>query len=150
VEATGFDPLGYQWFLDNEPILGADVDTYIIDSTMPEDLGEYMCEITDACDQSVFSDSAGLIFHPPVEIVDQPVGGEFCVGDQVTLFVIDSGGITYQWFKDDAEIDGATQFFLIIDSAGIDDSGTYRVDIFGECDATTSDDAVVNVIECEP
>jgi uncharacterized surface protein with fasciclin (FAS1) repeats len=40
-----------------------------------------------------------------------------------------SGAVTYQWFKDDAEIEGATQPTYTIASAALDDAGEYALEV---------------------
>lgn len=46
VTATGSTPLTYQWYVDGNPINGADQSTYTIPSVTPGDEGDYTVEIT--------------------------------------------------------------------------------------------------------
>ncbi|MGK0186957.1 MAG: hypothetical protein ACI9R3_002742 [Verrucomicrobiales bacterium] len=67
-------------------------------------------------------------------IGQQPVGGEFNVGEGTTLSVEAVGTeLTYQWFKgsDGARtaIDGATSASLEFASLTLDDAGTYSVEV---------------------
>ena len=62
------------------------------------------------------------------------------------LFVSTTGGPSYQWFKDGKPIPDATDFFLSILDAAIEDSGAYHVAATYECNTVTSDIAFVDVI----
>jgi hypothetical protein len=141
--------LRFQWQFNEVDIPGANEETLTIESTRPEDSGSYRCLVADDCDQNAASQSAELEFHPDPEIVDQPIGDEYCTGDDIILFAIVGDAESFQWYKDDVPIDGETEFYLIISSATPEDGGVYYVDVIGRCVTVPSDDAVVTVIDCE-
>lgn len=145
IEATGVKPLSYQWQRDGEDLKGETEPLLFIEAVMPEDVGAYRCIVTSLCGQNTTSDAANLFAHD-VEITEQPVGAEPCVGDNVFLFVGAIGGPAYQWFKDDESIPGATSFFLSILDATLEDSGAYHVEATNDCNGVTSDVAIVEVI----
>lgn len=66
----------------------------------------------------------------PAPVIDaQPQGLNLNVGDEATFVVQASSDepISYQWQKDGQDIDGATSATFTIPSAGVSDSGAYRV-----------------------
>ena len=62
------------------------------------------------------------------------------------MFVTTTGTPTFQWFKDDEEIQGATQVFFAIANASPEDAGIYHVVAMNECNTAVSNDAVVTVL----
>jgi hypothetical protein len=71
-----------------------------------------------------------------------------CVGDDVTLTVSASGSapLSYQWFKNNILIGGATSSSLLLTNIQTGDAGTYKVTVSNDCvDVATSTDAVVTV-----
>jgi predicted outer membrane repeat protein len=59
-------------------------------------------------------------------IIEQPIGGIFCAGDSLTLFVFIKDTANYQWFKDGIEIQGAQQKTFKIDSLFYQNEGNYN------------------------
>ncbi|NIA15177.1 MAG: hypothetical protein GWP08_13985, partial [Nitrospiraceae bacterium] len=63
------------------------------------------------------------------EIVEQPVGGWFEVGERLELRVGLSGmvgEVSYQWVKDGSEIVGATGAVFEVASLSVSDAGWYQ------------------------
>lgn len=121
-----------------------------IETVAKDDLGSYAATVTDNCDHLEISQAAALDLFPDATVLAQPEGGVFCTGDNIFLFVSATGAQVFQWFKEDQALPGATDFFLSILDAGIEDSGTYMVDVIGGCNTASSEPAVVDVIECPP
>ena len=86
-------------------------------------------------------------FCLPVDINQQPNGGEFCEFQSLTLTVVATGSptITYQWRKDGVDIDGETGSSLIFDSLDPADTGSYDCVVENGCASLISDSAVVDV-----
>lgn len=148
VAADGLPPLSYQWQLDGEDIVGATEDSHQIAAFGPEHLGAYRCEIVDGCESSSFSDLAVLSSDDPTYNL-QPEGGESCIGDNLFPYVEVTGDPDYQWFKDDEALPDATTFFLSILDATLQDSGTYHVVATNDCGESTSDEAIITIIDCD-
>jgi hypothetical protein len=148
VDASGFGSLSYQWQVDQVDISGATDPTFSIDSPTESDIGRYRCVVTDDCGQSTPSGEAEFI-DASVAFKIQPVGGSFCVGDSPILFATISGIGDFQWFKDGVAIPDATSFFLVLDDVSLGESGVYVMVATDRCNnATTSDEAVVEVVSC--
>ena len=66
----------YQWYLNDLPIAGATDATYSIESAMPEDAGNYYCEVMGECG-NVMSETVTLTVEPWTQKIDflGPVNG---------------------------------------------------------------------------
>jgi len=152
VEATGTEPLGYQWrkdgveLADDDRVSGSLTDTLTIDPVTPGDAGDYDVFVQNACGDAT-SDPATLTVDALPVIIEQPTDENVCAGDAVMLTVIAEGAepLSYQWRKDGVEIDGATESSYAIDPVTVDDAGDYDVVVSNECDTTTSDAATLFV-----
>lgn len=84
----------------------------------------------------------------PVAITVQPVGKTVAASDNVTLSVSHSGtASSYQWFKNDTAIAGATGPVLTINNAAGSNSGSYTVEVKNNVNTVRSLAAVVTVNE---
>ena len=82
---------------------------------------------------------------PPV-VTTQPVGGAFLSGIPLNLSVAARGAdLTYQWFKDNQAIGGATSNTLGFAQLAVSDAGSYHVVVSNAAGAVTSEDAVLTV-----
>jgi len=81
-------------------------------------------------------------------ITTQPQGVTSCSGRPLTLTVATStGGTTYQWRKDGANIAGATTATYTVANAATSASGSYDVILSTSCGSKTSDAAVVVIAD---
>jgi hypothetical protein len=82
----------------------------------------------------------------PTAISKQPQGVTVDEGAAIELSVTATGGtLTYQWFRNDAPIDGATLATLRIAAATANDAADYRCVVTGGCGVVTSEAATVRV-----
>jgi len=88
---------------------------------------------------------------PPAEIpptiVTQPESMRVNEGDTVLLSVLAQGSppLTYQWFRNDTLIAGATNASLALDPVAFDDAGTYYATVSNAFGIATSSNAVLSV-----
>ena len=84
---------------------------------------------------------------PPV-ILQQPVSTSVRVGEELFLEVIaaSGGNVTFQWFKDDVAISGATNSTLLISDVQVVNAGVYHVAVGNSIGDTVSEEAIVTVI----
>ena len=62
-----------------------------------------------------------------------------CENDPVTIDVVATGtNLTYQWYKDEIAIPGATDAVYTIAALGLSDAGKYHCIVSGECDSQKS------------
>ena len=87
---------------------------------------------------------------PPVPptITMQPISQSAQVGGQVSFSVSYQGdnSFTFQWYKNDAAIQGQTSSIFSIGSVAESDAGSYTVKITNKGGSVTSDAAVLTVI----
>ncbi|MFC2090109.1 immunoglobulin domain-containing protein [Bacteroidota bacterium] len=148
VAVSDSDNSSYQWKKNGAVLVdgvnnvdGALTETLTIEPLESVNGGVYSCEVTGLCNTES-SNFASLKVLPITEITNQPDEQTVNEGEQVT-FSIEAVGynLSYQWYKDGTEIQGATNSTFIIDAAqNIVDEGTYNCIVTGEsCGATDSD-----------
>ncbi|MEK7675951.1 MAG: chitobiase/beta-hexosaminidase C-terminal domain-containing protein, partial [Verrucomicrobiota bacterium] len=88
-----------------------------------------------------------LSSEQPPAIEQQPVGGTFLAGTNVTLEVTATGAapLTYQWRKDGANISGANGGSLTLTNVHFGNAGSYGVVVSNSVGSVTSSVAVVTV-----
>ena len=126
----------YQWFRNDEPITGANSPSLTINPANTNHTGAYTCLVVK--DGIEDRSSASIVtVNPTTQIAVGPTGGTKCEGDMHVFSVVAKGkNLSYQWFKDEVEIDGETSAELILLDLDVDDSGTYRCEVTGDCGVT--------------
>jgi len=146
IEATGTEPVTYQWIYDGETISGETNATIQI-STSTANSGTYSCEVTGECGIDI-SDNAAILIQSATTITSQPPQDiTVCEGGaeiQLQVEASGTGTITYQWNYNDAEITGEINSTINI-TADPENSGSYNCTITGECGMITSEDTEVNI-----
>jgi hypothetical protein len=87
----------------------------------------------------------------PPEVTGHPISATRLTGGWVS-FTVAAGGpdLTYQWQKDDEDIDGATAATYTIDPVTAADAGSYRCVVINPDGSDTSDEAVLTVLTQYP
>lgn len=103
---------GYQWYGNGELIPGATNSVYSFTATLTLSGSSIYCIVYNATD-TVWSDTATLTVNAlpktPANITVEPVSDTVTAGQAATFFVTASGsGLTYQWYRNDSLIAGAT------------------------------------------
>jgi len=147
VAASGSGDLTYQWFKNGVAIDGATSASYTIAAVSSGDLGTYVVTVTNSLGTAT-SDAVTLSLPGssiPV-ITTQPHSISAPSGSSATFSVVASGSsLTYQWFKDSAEISGATSASYNIASVGSSAAGTYFVRITNTAGSVDSNFATLTV-----
>lgn len=130
-EHVGSAPLTYQWYKNGEALPGATGPTLTIDPVLAADEGTYQLKAGNPLSTEVASRSALLtVIGIPVTISDstQPEDRRVVEGASVTFTVVAVGSapLSYQWFKGDQEIPGATSASYTIPSVVTSDAGQYH------------------------
>jgi len=151
VEATGTEPLSYQWFKNNSTIQGATSANLEVLNVSMSDGGDYKCVVTNSVG-SIESDVAVVVVKETAlvpSITIQPISVELKIGETIDLSVVATGTapLSYQWYKDGAKIQGATKADLERMSVSQSDAGAYRVVVTNANGSVTSETAVVVVKE---
>jgi hypothetical protein len=84
---------------------------------------------------------------PTPTIIEQPSSQTILLGDGAAFNInsIDEGPLSYQWFKDNAEIVGATGNTYIIQTSTLNDNGDYHATVTNGDGTTTSNIATLTV-----
>ena len=154
VVQAGGEIEGYQWYKDDAVINGETEKTLTISNLNLDDVGTYKVEIEGKCNELITSNEVNLTLNSAPTISTQPVGKNIFEEEAFTLSVVadnpgdDNSNLTYQWLKDDQEIDGANQSEYSVPSANLSDAGMYKVAVSNSCDLEiTSDEIEVKVLE---
>ena len=150
VNASGLEPLEFQWRLNGVDIPGAQSAMLEIDPVEPDDAGEYTVYINNPCGDIV-SNPALLTVDVAPTITSQPVGGTVCAGGFIEFEVVAIGTepLDYKWYLDGNLIGGATESTYQIPFVQSDDVGDYTVEVSNYCDHVVSDPATL-VVDVAP
>ncbi|MBQ7589377.1 MAG: immunoglobulin domain-containing protein, partial [Verrucomicrobia bacterium] len=147
VTATGTD-LTYQWYKDGNAIEGATGTSYTINSVQLSDNGVYTVSAKDFLNTVTVSNEAELTVVEKPVIVGNPVSAVVNEGGSVTFEAEVSGiGLSYQWFKNDEPISGATGSSYTINPVKPENAGSYAVEVTNIAGTVSSELAELTVIE---
>jgi hypothetical protein len=147
VTAEGPEPLSYQWYFGGQPIVGATEPSYTIDSAVIGDTGSYRVEVANPCGSDMSAPATLTVLDEAPTIAEQPQAVTACEGATVAFTVTPAGDppFEYQWYKDGAEIDGATGESYTAEDITVDDAGAYSVVVTNACGLAESDAATLTV-----
>ena len=147
VGADGED-LGFQWEKDGDPVPGQESATLIISSSTPADAGRYRVIVSNP-GGSVMSRAVDLaVLLPLPVIVGQPTDQNVAVGEDVLFRASATGeGLTYQWVKDDAALEGKTEPQLALSNVQLRDAGHYRLIVSNPKGTVATGTATLTVAE---
>jgi hypothetical protein len=153
VNATGTEPLTYQWqynesnLSDDGRINGSTASQLNIPLATNSDEGIYKVTIYSGCG-NITSSSATLAVTDSTAITTQPLNQTLLVNDDAHFSVEATGaGLSYQWQKDGTDITGATSKTYSITGVQTTDAGVYRCVVTGTCGEIASDIAILTVNE---
>ena len=152
VTASGTAPFTYQWKKGGTNIAGATSISYVLANVTISDAAAYTVEVSNSLGSSLSNIATLSVVNPPVFTL-QPVATNASVGQSFTLSSLATGDSppTYQWFKNNVAISGATSATYTVSSAVLADAGTYKVSasntVSGTLVSTDSNAVAVTVIE---
>lgn len=148
VQASGIQPITYQWRLNGTAISGATNPTLTIPNAQPANAGSYSCQAVNPHGITI-SSSATLVVYDPLVITKQPVNLTANVGTTPIFSVTASGAapITYQWFKEGAilltnQVYSTCRFTNV----QLSQAGIYYVEISNPAGTVTSEQVVLTVL----
>ncbi|MFC2114566.1 immunoglobulin domain-containing protein, partial [Bacteroidota bacterium] len=115
--ASGANPISYQWYLNGSPITSATNKTYSIAKAKVADAGSYYCIASNSCG-SAQSTTATLTMNTKPVVVTYSDSTTMCVGHSEILSIGATGTnpITYQWYRNMSPITNATNSYYLISS----------------------------------
>lgn len=128
VAATGgYSPLSYQWRWEGINIPGQTSATY--STTAYSGFGgEFTCLVTDANGRTAESAPATLTVDATVQILVDPIGGDFYVGESTSLTVSAEGtALGYEWRKNGVALGAPSSATLSLNNLATGNAGTYTV-----------------------
>lgn len=153
VTAAGTGTLSYQWSKDGSPISGATNATYPIASASVADTGSYTVKVSNAYGYETSASATVSINSAAAPVFTaQPSSQSVDAGTTLTLTAAASGAPTptYQWFKDNVAISGATSATYTVASATTASAGSYKVVATNSQGAATSNTVTVTVVTAAP
>ena len=142
VEATGTQPIVYQWKKNSVTLDGATLSSLLV-----TEAGTYMAVASNAAG-TVNSTNAVVIFNGPPTVTVTPATLTIVTPATLTFNTTNITGtapITYQWYKNSTLITGATGTSLTITPTTTADTGTYMISAHNVAgNATSTGTAVVN------
>jgi len=151
VVATGTAPLTYQWSKNGSAISGATGSSYTTPATVSGDNGStFTVAVTNAAGSKT-SNAATLTVtggSTAPTITTQPQSQTVTVGATATFSVVATGTapLTYQWSKNGAAINGATNSTYTTPATVIGDNGsTFTVTVSNVAGSKTSNAAMLTV-----
>jgi Alpha-tubulin suppressor and related RCC1 domain-containing proteins len=133
-DATGAQPLAFQWRYNGAPIFNATNRYLVVDHVQFSDAGNYSTRVTNLQGQAT-SDAANLTVLRDPNVVTSPpytnilIGQSFCLAASVT----GEQPISYQWrrngiaLSDNGHVSGAASSVLCISSSDFIDGGDYQL-----------------------
>ena len=148
VVAQGTAPLSYQWLRDGMAIPGATAPIYTSSILGPSDDGAVYAVDVSNVTGTVRSASAILRVHAPPAIIAHPVDLTLYEGSVANFAVTAESRVpqTYQWFRNDQAIDGATGRTFASAIVTLADSGaSYSVAVANLAGTTMAGPALLTV-----
>ncbi|MBM4150821.1 MAG: hypothetical protein FJ219_04135 [Ignavibacteria bacterium] len=150
VTATGSN-VRYQWYSNGAALTGETNASFsrIADTvTLPSEK-EYFCIITSDCGTDttikvrfISLPAVTFVTTYPTEGVNVDFGTNFTFTANAT-----GSNLTYKWYKDGVEINGANQAsYTLINATRKDQNSKYKVEVTGDCGTIASKDINVTVI----
>lgn len=144
VTAEGERPLTYQWRKDGVTIPGATASSYYLWSPVSANAGSYSVVVTNRNGSATSSAAVLTMATTPTAapVITQHPGSQTATSNSgsvsLSVSVLDSTGVSYQWRKDGVPLTGSTSSYLYTTSAG-----RYSVVATNSVGSATSYDAVV-------
>ncbi|MBE7503556.1 MAG: PQQ-binding-like beta-propeller repeat protein [Verrucomicrobiales bacterium] len=146
VEASGTEPLAYQWRKDGVAVEGAVTRLFSLAAATPVDAGGYDVIVTNEVG-AITSVVARLAVLLPPSIVTQPQDVSAFEGDEVRFSVVAAGAepLQYAWTHNEAGIAGADGSILTLDRISLEDGGTYQVVVSNAAGSVSSELAMLDI-----
>lgn len=131
VAGTGTATLNYQWYLNNQLLLGETSPTLNFASLFWTHRGTYKCVVTNAVGKAT-SKNMTVAMTSPAVIITPPASTKIPTKGKRTLNVVAGGtpALRYQWLKDGNPIPGATKSSLTLSNASQLTEGSYQVQVY--------------------
>jgi hypothetical protein len=146
--ATPQNQVTYQWFKNGAKLPGETASSISVTGPSNNLVGDYYVEAISSSGTVKSETATILLLQNPPTIVEQPQSITVDDGGQLKLQLAANGqNLKYQWFKNGAKIDGATESDYMILEAHTEDAGDYYAVITNPSGEAISSTALVQVLE---
>ncbi|MCF8254483.1 MAG: gliding motility-associated C-terminal domain-containing protein [Bacteroidia bacterium] len=137
----------YQWYKNGNSILGATLDSLIINGIQASDTGNYFVTVKGNCD-SINSIEVKLGIYMAPQILVQTDSLNVCEGGSGLMKVLigDITGVSLQWLKGNSILSNEQNDTLNFTNIGSSDTGYYRLRIISICDTLYSDSVKLSLL----
>jgi pectate lyase len=151
VEASGTDPLNYQWYYNTNTLLAnATGSTLTITNVQPGNAGSYSVTVSNFVGGVISSNAFLTVNTNPVApvFISQPAWLVVLAGSAASFTASAAGTapIGYQWNKNGIPIPGATSSTLILTNVQVADDGSYTLTATNSVGTATSNPAQLTVM----
>lgn len=141
----GSDPLTYQWYKDNLPLIDQKTDKLTLTGLLSSDSGKYFCKVGNNT-YIINTDTVTLSVINPPTIYSNLSSLTANNGDNISLSISasDTFPLTYQWYKDGSTLNATNSAYYIY-SASNENIGNYYVTVSNLVSTVTSNVATLSV-----
>jgi hypothetical protein len=121
--------------------------TLTVQTTAMQNGYKYRAKFTNDCGMAT-TDAATLTVNTAPTITTDPLSLTVCLGSPATFTVVANGtNLSYQWYRNNDAVFGATSSSLTIPAASLANTGSYYVVVSNECGSVTSNTATLGVFD---
>ena len=148
VEASGSPPLSYQWLYNGNPLPGATSASLVLEKIRADQDGAYSVQVSNSVGSKTSAPVTIDVLEPP-SIVAQSRSQTVVSGSTVHLEVSVQGAVpwSFQWFKNEQPIPGATNPSLSFVISKPTDSGDYRMQVTNSVGTASTTIIALRVLE---
>lgn len=149
-DVWGYPTPTVQWYKDDVAIEGATYRYYSKGNIAASDAGVYTVKATNTAGIATSSGATVTVVPPAAPVIyTHPSSASLLAGQYFSLSIDYpwdySNGLTFQWYRDNVAIAGATSSSYSNSSAQPSHAGTYKVAVTNSAGTTTSHEAVITV-----
>ncbi|MFZ9171592.1 MAG: PKD domain-containing protein, partial [Sediminibacterium sp.] len=136
----------YQWYFEGNLLNNQTAAQLNIVNVQSTNAGRYFVTVNNGCIPESGPAINVTVFNLPTIQTQPAVNTEACIGSTATLTVVDNGGQTYQWFKDNVSIPNATTNTYTRSISSTADAGAYKVVVSNGCNySVASNNSMITV-----
>jgi sugar lactone lactonase YvrE len=153
VAVTGSEPIQYQWYRNDAPIVGADKASYTTSAlALADSSAVFKVVVTNPAGTLTSQDARLTVTAVAPRIVTAPESVTSSDGSTVTFKVVAAGSapLAYQWLRNGSPIAGATDANVAVTLAYAGSGDRYAVRVSNTAGQVTSDAAIATVNAAAP
>jgi hypothetical protein len=151
-EVSGAPTPSIQWYRNTEQIGGATSTTYVKENAASSDAGTYYAVATNSQGSATSNSVLVTVVTAGPVITQQPAPVAVNLGQTIQLTVTATGlpAPSYQWYRNEALVPGATLATYIVENATVNDAGDYYVRVYNTEGTVNSATVAVTVTVLPP